>query len=116
MINKLLLAITALFIIGVGILIYLAAPFVATPKFIVKNESSATVKVTAHWRGKAKVLAGLSSDSQLEFKVNDEAAMEFKAAFPNGLVLSSAPAVYFASGTVTNAVVTDSSIEVSAQL
>ena len=116
MIKKLLLAFAVFFILGVGALVYLAAPYVATPKFIVKNESSTPVKITAHWRKNTKDLGELLSGSMIEFEVNDEAAMEFKVTFPNGLVASSSPPVYFTSGTVTNAVVTESSIEVGTQL
>jgi len=63
-----------------------------------------------------KDLGELSPGSTIEFEVNDEAAMEFKATFTNGLVASSSQPVYFTSGTVTIAVVTESSIEVSTQL
>ncbi|MDX9688805.1 hypothetical protein [Halopseudomonas formosensis] len=116
MIKKLLLSIAAFLILGIGALVYLVAPYVATPKFIVKNEASVPVKVTAHWRDKIKELGELSPGTMIEFEVTDEAAMEFKAIYPNGRVASSFPAVYFTSGVVTNAVVTDSSIEVSTQL
>lgn len=88
----------------------------ATPKFIVKNEAGVPVKVTSHWREKIKDLGELSPGAMIEFEVNDEAAMEFRATYPNGRVASSFPAVYFTSGTVTIAVVTDSSVEVSLQL
>src|SRR5690606_18920779 len=115
MIKKLLLSIAAFLILGIGALVYLVAPHVATPKFIVKNETSVPVKVTAHWREKIKDLGELSPGAMIEFEVSDEAAMEFKAKYPNGEIVSSLPAVYFTSGTVTNAVVTDSSIEVSTQ-
>lgn len=116
MIKKLLISIAALLILGIGLLVYLVAPHVAAPKFIVKNEAGVPVNVTAHWREKIKDLGELSSGAIVEFEVTDEAAMEFKATYPNGRVAASFPAVYFTSGTVINAVVTDSSIEVSTQL
>lgn len=116
MIKKLLLTIAAFFILGIGALVYLVAPHVATPKFIVKNEASVSVKVTAHWRENIKDFGEISPGAMIEFEVTDEAAMEFKAIYPNGEIASSFPVVYFTSGTVTNAVVTDSSIEVSTQL
>ncbi len=116
MIKKLLLSIAAFLILGIGALVYLVAPHVATPKFIVKNEASVPVKVSAHWRDKIKDLGELSPGTMIEFEVTDEAAMEFKATYPDGRVTSSFPEDYFTSGTITNAVVTDSSIEVSTQL
>ncbi|ASF17195.1 hypothetical protein K5M76_17080 [Shewanella xiamenensis] len=115
MINKLLLSIAAFLILGGVALVYLAALHVTTPRFIVKNEASVPVNVTAHWRDKIKDLGELSPDTIIEFEVTDEATMEFKALYSNGRITSSFPAVYFTSGIVTIAVVTDSSVEVSTQ-
>lgn len=116
MIKKLLLSIAAFLILGIGVLVYLVAEYGAAPKLIVKNEAGVPVKITAHWRDKIKELGELSPGTMIEFEVTDEAAMEFKVIYPNGRVASSSPAVYFTSGVVTDAVVTDSSIEVSTQL
>lgn len=116
MIKKFLLPIAAFLILGVGALVYWVIPHATTPKFVVKNEASVPVKVTAHWREEVKDLGELSPGAEIEFEVADEAAMGFKATYPNGRVASSSPAVYFTAGTVTNAVVTDSSVEVSSQL
>ncbi len=101
---------------AVGALAFLAAPYVATPVFTVTNGSNVSVEVSAHWREETKILGKLDPGSELEFEVNDEAAMEFKATKPDGSVLTSAPPVYFTSGTSTTAVVKESSIEVSTQL
>ena len=114
--KKILIGITVVVIVGVGALAYLAAPFVATPRFIVKNESNVSVRVTAHWREETRTLGQLSPGDELEFEVNDEAAMEFQAVSTSGLALSSKPAVYFTSGTVTSAIITESSIEISTEL
>ena len=116
MIKKLSIGIAAIFIIGIATLAYIVAPYVATPKFIVKNETSSSVQVSAYWREESRDLGQLSAGSVLEFEVNDEAAMEFKATFPNDKVLSSSPAVYFTSGTLTKAIIAESTIEVSTQL
>lgn len=102
--------------LGFCLLVYLAVPYVATPKFIVKNDTNFSIQITAHWRDKNKSLGQLSPGSELEFEVNDEAAMKFKVEFPEGRVLSSSPAVYFTSGTITRAIITGASIEVSTQL
>lgn len=118
MIKKVLLAIAALFIIGIGMLLCLVAlaPLVVTPKFSVINESDETVTVTAHWREKVKNLGTVPPGSEIEFEVDDEAAMVFQVTFPNGMVVSSSPAIYFTSGTVTNAVITGFTVEVSTEL
>lgn len=113
MIKKLLLSIAAFLILGIVTLVYLVALHVTASRFIVKNEASVPVKVTAHWRDKIKELGELLPDTMIEFEVTDEATMEFKALYPNGQIISSFPAVYFTAGVVTIVVVTDSSVEVS---
>lgn len=97
-----------------GLVGYLAAAHFATPKFTVKN--AASVPVTAHWREETKDLGELAPGSLIEFEVTAEAAMEFRVTYPNGQVASSSNAVYFTSGTINNAVITDSSVDVSSQL
>ena len=114
-IKKLLFAIVAILAIGAGLLVYFAAPYVATPKFVVKNESGVSVEVTAHWREKSKRIGSIVAGSKRVFEVNDEAAMEFRAVYPSGQVVTSSPAVYFTSGTTIIAVVTESAVEVSAE-
>lgn len=116
MIKKFLLPIAAFLIIGVGVLVYWVIPHATTPKFVVKNEAGVPVKVTAHWREEVKDLGEVSPGAAIKFEVADEAAMEFKVIYPDGRTASSSPAVYFTAGTVTNAVVTDSSVEVSSRL
>lgn len=102
----------AAFIIGAGALAYLAAPYVTTPRFVVKNESGVSVEVTAHWRERSKKLGRLPAGSEQAFEVDDEAAMKFRVVYPSGQVVTSEPAVYFTSGTKTIAVVGESSINV----
>lgn len=116
MIKKLLLDIVALMVIGVGTFAYVAATYVGTPKFTVKNQSGVSVEVTAYWREQSRNLGTLSPGEERVFEVNDEAAMQFQAVYPGGQVITSSPAVYFTSGTTVLAVVTESSIEVSAEL
>ena len=115
MIKKILIGITILSAFAVGALAFLAA-HMAKPEFKVTNDSNVSVEVSAHWREKTKILGKLDPGAELKFEVNDEAAMEFKATRPDGSVLTSAPPVYFTSGTSTTAVVKESSIEVSTQL
>lgn len=115
-VKKLLFATVAILVIGAGSLVYFAAPYVATPKFVVKNESDISVEVTAHWREQIKSLSNIPAGSERVFEVNDEAAMEFRAVYQNGLVITSSPAVYFTSGTTVIAVVTESAVEVSTEL
>jgi hypothetical protein len=116
MTKKLLLSFAAFLILAIGALAYWVAPHVTTPKFIVKNQANVPVKVTAYWKEKSKDLGELSPGAIIEFEVTDEAAMAFKVIYPNGAVAASSPAIYFTSGTVTNAVVRDSRVEVSTQL
>lgn len=116
LIKKILIVIALLAALAAGTLAFLTAPYVATPVFTVTNDSSVSVEVTAHWREEAKSLGILKPGDKLKFEVNDEAAMEFKATKPDGKVLTSAPPVYFTTGTSATAVVKESSIDVSTQL
>lgn len=99
-----------------GALVFLAALNVTTPVFTVINDFNVSVEVSAHWREETKILGKLDPGAELKFEVNDEAGMEFAATKPDGTVLTSAPPVYFTSGTSTTAVVKESSIEVSTKL
>ncbi len=99
-----------------GLVGYLAAAHFATSKFTVKNAASVPVTVKAHWREETKDLGELAPGALIEFEVTAEAAMEFRVTYPNGQVASSSTAVYFTSGTINNAVITDSSVDVSSQL
>lgn len=113
--KKLLLTVSTFIILAIGALLYIATPYVATPKFIVKNMASTPVIVTAHWRTHTKDLGELAPDTSIEFEVNDEAAMLFNAIHPNGRISDSSPGVYFTSGTLVYAVITDTEIEVATQ-
>lgn len=85
MIKNVLLSFAGFSILAIGALAYWAAPHLATPKFIVKNQANVPVKVTAHWREKIKDLGELSPGAIIEFEVTDEAAMAFKVIYPNYL-------------------------------
>lgn len=115
MIKKLVLGTFTALIIGAGALAYLAAPYVATPEFVVKNESGVSIEVTAQWRERSKKLGSLPAGSEQVFEVNDEAAMKFRVVYPSGRVITSEPAIYFTSGTKVIAVVGKSSIDVSTE-
>ena len=114
-IKRLLFGTIATLVIGAGAVVYLAVPYFSTPKFVVRNESGVSVEVTAHWKGQSRNLGSLSVGSERVFEVNDEAAMEFRAVYPSGQIITSEPGVYFTSGTTVIAVVTGSSIEVSTE-
>ena len=114
--NRLLIASSILSGFVIGILLFTVAPLVATPKFIVINESRETVAVQAHWRETIRDLGDIPSNGRIEFEVNDEASMNFVATFPNGEIITSSPAVYFTSGTVTYAVISTTSVDVSTEL
>jgi len=107
--------IVAILFIGAGSVAYFAASYVATPKFIVKNESDVNVEVTAYWKQQSKNLGSILAGGEQMFELNDEAAMEFRVAYPDGQVITSSPAIYFTSGTTVIAVVTESAIKVNAE-
>ena len=116
MIKKLPLSIFILIALGFVTLVYLVKSYEASvPKFSVKNETSAPVLITAHWREERKSFGVLSPGGELEFEVNAEAEMKFEAEFPNGTVISNSPAVYFTAGSIVNVVVTESSVEITTQ-
>lgn len=114
--NRLLIATSILLSVVIGIFLFSVAPLVTTPKFIVINESRETVAVQAHWRETIRDLGDIPSDEMIEFEVNDEASMNFVVTFPNGEIITSSPPVYFTSGTVTYAVISSTSVDVSTKL
>ena len=115
MIRNQVRVIVAILFIGAGSVAYFAASYVATPKFIVKNESDVNVEVTAYWKQQSKNLGSILAGGEQMFELNDEAAMEFRVAYPDGQVITNSPAIYFTSGTTVIAVVTESAIKVNAE-
>ena len=81
-----------------------------TPKFSVVNGSDKPVQVVAYWRNESKGLGTLSPSQKVEFVVNAEAAMSFKAKFANGKELAS-DEIYFTSGTSVEANISESAIK-----
>ena len=108
--RKVLLGVAVFFLIGLAILAYVAAPYVATPKFSVVNISDKPVQVIAYWRNESKNLGTIAPSQKVEFKVNAEAAMSFKAKFASGKELTSDD-IYFTSGLSIEANITESGIE-----
>ncbi len=110
MIKKVLFGIAGIFLLGLAFLVYWGTPFFATPKFSVVNGSDKPVQVVAYWRNESKGLGTLSPSQKVEFVVNAEAAMSFKAKFANGKELAS-DEIYFTSGTSVEANISESAIK-----
>lgn len=87
----------------------------ATPTVVVQNHSTATVQVTAHWGSGQKALPAIPPGAQRSFRVAGESAIEFGVMFPDGTQLNSQP-MYFTTATTVTAVITGSSVDVSADL
>lgn len=88
------------------------ASYMTTPTFSVSNFSDAPIQVTAYWREKSRDLGEIAPGQKVEFEVNDEATISFKAKYPNGKELKSRE-IYFTSGIAIQAEVTESGIEVN---
>ncbi|MCG3111687.1 MAG: hypothetical protein MCM46_07655 [Candidatus Manganitrophus sp. SB1] len=106
--KKALIGAVGMVLVGLGVLAYLAAPYVATPVFSAINSSREPVQVMAYWRNESKNLGTVAPGQK--FKVNAEAAISFKAKFLNGRELASSE-MYFTSGTSIEADITESGIE-----
>jgi len=111
--KKILLAVSALVVVGIVALVLLIQPYVATPKIRVENISSNSVHVTARWRDKEEELGELKPGSIVMFEVNDEAAMSFNIAYPDGSV-ETTTGVYFTSGTTIYVQVNSNGVKVRA--
>ena len=94
-----------------GVLIYIAAPYLASPSFLVVNEASESVFVTAYWRDKEMIIGSVQPSKEARFSVKDEAAMRFSARYTDGRVVESEE-IYFTSGTIVIAEITNSGIKV----
>jgi hypothetical protein len=108
--RRVLFGVASFFLVGLAILAYLAAPYVAPPKFIVANTSDKPVLVIAYWRSESKNLGTIAPSQKVKFRVNAEAAMSFKAKFANGKELTS-DGIYFTSGISIEANITESDIK-----
>jgi len=112
MIKKVLLGLAALFPVGIASFASIVAPYMAPPTFNVNNSSGEPVQVTAYWREKNRNLGEIAPGQKVEFEVNDEAAISFKARYPNGKELRSRE-IYFTTGITIQAEVTELGIEVN---
>ncbi len=112
MIKKVLLGFAALFLLGVVSLTYMFASYMTTPTFSVNNLSGEPIQVTAYWREKSRNLGEISPGQKVEFEVNDEATISFKAKYLNGKELKSRE-IYFTTGIAIQAEVTESGIKVN---
>lgn len=112
MIKKALFGIAVVVIVCVGALVYIAAPYLTTPTFSVSNSSASPVSVIAFWRDKSKDLGLIAPGEVIEFEVNDEAAIKFKAKYSSGKEVISEE-MYFSSGLSIDATVTETGIELN---
>ena len=112
MIKKVLIGLALFVALSVGVLAYIASPFFTEPKFIVTNESSKPVEVIAFWRTETKNIGHIDPGNKIEFKVNDEAAMKFKAKYTSGKEVDSGE-IYFTSGLSIAAKVNENNIELN---
>lgn len=68
----------------------------SSTKFLIYNDSSECVTVTAYWLDEQKELGIIASNNKTEFSVDAEASMKIKAAFVGGRQLKS-EGIYFTS-------------------
>ena len=108
--RKALLGISALLLVGLGALAYLAAPHFATPRFSVLNATRSAVQVTAYWKNESKRLGTIGPSQEVEFTVDDEAGISFEAKYKNGKEVAS-DEMYFTSGTSIEAKITETAVE-----
>lgn len=87
----------------------------ATPTVVIQNHSWVTVHVEAYWGTDRKQFPAITPEAKRTFKVTGESAMEFVATYPDGRHVTSLP-MYFTTATTVTAVVTDSGVEVTAEL
>jgi hypothetical protein len=113
MIKKVVLSITVLIALAIIALLFIGAPYVATPTFRVENISAIPVLVTARWRERQKEIGEVKAGDIVLFELNDEAAMSFDIKYPNGKTESTTP-MYFTSGTTIYVQINDKGIDVSA--
>ena len=109
--KKSLLSLAFLSILAFSALVYFIAPYFADPGFIVVNNTKESINISAKWLDKKEEIGAIQPGASYEFSVNDEAAMIFTASVNNGEILQSTE-IYFTSGTVVIAEVSNNGIEV----
>ncbi|CAD5106194.1 hypothetical protein [Zestomonas carbonaria] len=92
-----------------------AAVYWATPTMIVRNNSGATVQVTARWGDHHRELGDLQPGSKRTFNVRGESAIRFIVTYSDGSQLESLP-MYFTTAMTVSAVISGQSVSVSAEL
>lgn len=107
--RKRVLAIVVFVLIGAAV-VYIAL-YPRTPRFVVMNATSQEVHVTALWRNETKHIGIMQPSAQYTFTVQDEAGMRFAVRYANGRVVEST-GIYFTSGTVVLATISESGIDV----
>lgn len=112
--RNVLRSIVFLVAIGGATLAYLGMPFLSAPTFEVTNSTGKAVELTVEWRDKMRVLGSITPGKQIEFEIDDEAAITFMTEYTDGSKIRSEP-TYFTSGSVLYAEIRESTIEVSYQ-
>ena len=107
--KKTLVLIGSISFIIIGALMFMAAPYLATATFKISNKTNETVSLVATWREQEKNIGSLKAGGQMEFKANDEAAMQFIATFNSNKIISNRP-IYFTSGTKINVEIHDNEL------
>lgn len=108
--GKVLVGVSVLLLIGLGMLAYMAAPYLATPRSSVVNATGSPVQVTAYWRNESKPLGYISPNQVVTFTVNAEGAISFRAKYGDGKEVAS-DGMYFTSATSIEARITESALE-----
>ncbi len=106
---KRVLGIVILMLIGAGVV--LIAPWFRDPTFVVANETSQDVNVTAYWQNEVKQIGIIQPSALYTFTVDDEAAMKISVRYANGRMLDSSE-FYFTSGTVVLVTISESGIDI----
>ena len=100
------------FVVLAIVCISMFAQVLKDPSFEVVNRSQHVVNVSAYWRNRSKELGLIHPSSSYKFSVSDEAAMKFKARYPDGRDITSEE-IYFTGGLGgVVAIITDQNIEV----
>lgn len=107
--------VTLLIVLALNAALLLSVAYWAKPKVIVQNHSAVTVQVEARWGPHRKQLPAIAPGAKRRFKVAGESSMVFVVTYPDGRQLHSLP-VYFTTAMTVTAVVTDSTLGVTAEL
>ncbi len=109
------IAIALLVLLMLCTALLLAITYWATPTMVVRNDSQHTVRVTAHWGDRLKILQAIKPGARRTFKVRGESAITFVVSYPDGTQVTSHP-MYFTTATTVTAVVTGSGVEATTEL